>query len=487
VAFLALEAEEPLAYGLLSLAAALRQHGHEVSLVSGRQIDVLAERPEVQAADVLAMSATTGLHRIFAAWARALRPRHPDKLMVLGGPHPTFFPQVIDDAPFDGICIGEGEESFPELLDSARAGRLQPVPGWWVRSERGGRGSVLRGPDRAPVMNLDALPPPAFDLFYDPAQGGSTRFAAAPNKIFLATRGCPFRCTYCFNRTLNERHRPWGHLLRAHDPERVADDIQTVREQWGLKLAWFLDANFVADVRWLEAFVPVYRRRIGLPFTCKLRPERATERIVKLLADAGCTGAGVGIESGSESLRRTVLGRAGSNADIMEGCARLRRHGIRILAFNMLGIPGETLEDALRTVAFNVACGVDFAAATILQPYPDTELARRAQAEGIFDGDFDSLEYSYFAPSPFRFSSPEHGQRIANLQRLFSLAVEFPEVRRRLRWLIDRPPARLYQVIFPIFHRRAMRRIFYQAFTPAAPRPEPPSLERVCAQLGIGA
>jgi len=237
-----------------------------------------------------------------------------------------------------------------------------------------------------------------------------------------------------------------------------------VRERWGAKLVWFLDANFVANLPWLEAFAAVYRRRIGLPLFCKLRPERATPRIVRLLVDAGCTAVGIGIESGSERVRREILCRPGSDTDILAGCRQLKAAGIRIMAFSMLGIPGASMDDELRTLALNVACGVDLAAATILQPYPGTAIAKWAETKGFFDGNYDRLGYSYFDESPFHFSSKRERDRVTNLQRLFSYAVEFPEVRNNIRWLIDREPNRFFTALFKQRQTRGIRRGFYRAF-----------------------
>jgi len=459
IAFLSLQASEPLAYGLMSLAASLRRHGHQATLAQGGTVAEVAESPTTRSADVLAFSATTGLHRVYLDWARALRTRFPDKLLVMGGPHPTFYPRVLEKASLDGVCIGEGEESFPEFLELAERGFPRIPDGWWIRRDHG-QGPVERGAVRGPVRNLDSLPTPAFDLFYDAAP----RYRKEPNKSFLATRGCPYRCSYCFNRQLSDRYRPFGSLLRAHDPERVCDDVAAVRDRWGAKLVWFIDANFVANLPWLEAFSTVYRRRIGLPLFCKLRPERATPRIVRLLVDAGCTAVGVGLESGSERIRREILCRPASDGDILAGCRQLKAAGIRIMAFSMLGIPGASMEDELRTLALNVACGIDLAAATILQPYPGTAIAKWAEAKGFFDGNYDRLGYSYFDESPFRFPSQRERDRVTNLQRLFSYAVEFPEVRHNLRWLIDRKPNRFFTALFKQRQTRGIRRGFYRAF-----------------------
>jgi anaerobic magnesium-protoporphyrin IX monomethyl ester cyclase len=483
VVFISLQAKEPLAFGLMSLAASLRARGHTVALVQARSVAMVVADPLVRDADALAMSATTGLHRIYVRWAKVLRRSFPAKAIVLGGPHPTFFPRVLERAPLDGVCLGEGEESFCEFLDEWRGGLRRVPDGWWIRRD-GGRGPVIRGAIRPPVRDLDSLPPPAFDLFYDAA----THYRDAPNKAFLATRGCPFRCSYCFNSRLNERYKPFGPLLRAHDPERVCDQILRVRDRWGLGLVWFLDANFVAQQRWLEAFAPLYARRVGLPFFCKLRPERATEKTVRLLVDAGCTAVGVGIESGSERVRREILGRPGRDADILEGCRRIKAAGLRILSFSMVGIPGATLEEELRTVALNAACKVDLGAATILQPYPGTPIGKWAEDHGYFDGDYDRLSFSYFAASPFRFPTPRDRDRITNLQRLFSFAVEFPEVRTRLRALIDREPNRLYRLLFETRHSWGIRHTFYRAFARgrAVDAGTDDLLRRACAELALG-
>ena len=458
IAFVSLTASEPLAYGIISLAATLRRCGHDVQLAYSKTASALRVDPAVRNADVIAISATTGLHRVYLQWVHVLRRHFPDKCFVMGGPHPTYFPEVIEQAPLDAVCIGEGEESFPDFLAAWQSGSTEPPAGFWLRTFHG-TGPVVRGPERSPVRSLDALPTPAYDLFYD-----DVRFRKLPLRIFLATRGCPYRCSYCFNRTLNERYRRYGPLIRTTDPERLADDIEQVRDRWGLKLVWFLDANFVADWRWLQRFAAVYRRRIGLPFFCKLRPERATERVVGTLVEAGCTGVGVGLECGTERLRREVLHRPVKDADILAGCRRLKAAGLTVMAFNMLGIPRESVEDALRTLALNVACGIDHASATVLQPYPGTELARWAVAQGLFSGDFEKLGMSYFDASPFTHLSEPDRRRITNLSRLFSLAAEFPDVRRRVRWLIARRPNAFYRHLFIVRQRWMMNHRIYNAY-----------------------
>jgi len=135
----------------------------------------------------------------------------------------------------------------------------------------------------------------------------------------------------------------------------------------------------------------------------------------------------------------------------------------------MVGIPSATLEEELRTVALNAACKVDLAAATILQPYPATPIARWAEQHGYFDGNYDRLSYSYFGDSPLRYPTRRDRDRITNLQRLFAFAVEFPEVRRHLRRLIDRSPNRLYRFLFETRHNWGFRHHLYRAWKRTGP------------------
>jgi hypothetical protein len=157
------------------------------------------------------------------------------------------------------------------------------------------------------------------------------------------------------------------------------------------------------------------------------------------------------------------------------------------MAFSMLGIPGASLDDELRTLALNVACGIDLAAATILQPYPGTAIAEWAESKGFFDGNYDRLGYSYFDESPFRYPSKRARDRVTNLQRLFSYAVEFPEVRRNIRWLIDREPNRLFTYLFKQRQTRGIRSGFYRAFhrAPAVDTGTAEHLLRACRDLKL--
>lgn len=443
--------------GLLYLAGALRRAGHTVALIQAREVDEVVAAIGREKPRVVGLSATTGLHRVYLSWARAIRRAHHHVAIVLGGPHATFFPETLDREPaLDAVCIGEGEESIVDWVAALEGGGPRTcVPGF--RSRVGDR--VLDGGLRPPPRDLDALAPPARDLYY----AGNEHLARFPVKAFLASRGCPYRCTYCFNRSLNDMYRGTGKPVRWRAPAAFCDEIAEVRARWPLELVWILDANFVVSRAWLRELSPVYRARVGLPFFCKVRPNLVDRELANLLAEMGCTGVGMGIESGDDELRNDVLGRDVSREQIVTSCRLLRERGIHVMTFNMLGLPGETYERAKQTLALNVECGVDYAAATILQPYPRTEIARTAAEQGWFDGDFERIGWDYYSSMALRAPSDEDRRRILNLQRLFGLAVEFPEVRRHIDWLTARSAGRLYTEAFKLFHTRCFHRRFYEA------------------------
>ncbi|HNW93048.1 MAG TPA: radical SAM protein [bacterium] len=125
---------------------------------------------------------------------------------------------------------------------------------------------------------------------------------------------------------------------------------------------------------WFAAFSERYRREVALPFTCNLHPTLVTASSVAQLRAAGCTRVQLGVESGSERIRRTVLGRAISNPDLQRAIQLLQAAGLRVQTFNIVGFPGETIDEMWDTVQLNAGLRPDLAQCTIFYPYPGTAL-----------------------------------------------------------------------------------------------------------------
>ena len=147
---------------------------------------------------------------------------------VFGGPHPTFFPDMIEEPGVDGICIGEGEGPIADLANTLNGNGHRPrprpdIPNWWFKLD----GEIVRNPVRPLIHDLGSLPHSDRHLVYD-KHDASRR---TPIKHFMASRGCPYACTYCFNhayyqiykREKRGNQRPAGcHLLvGAQAPQRL--------------------------------------------------------------------------------------------------------------------------------------------------------------------------------------------------------------------------------------------------------------------------
>jgi radical SAM superfamily enzyme YgiQ (UPF0313 family) len=432
-----LRGSEPI--GVLQLAALLRQRGHIVRLACGSATP-LASLVRSFGPRLVGYSVCTGEHRRILRLNSALKRRH-DFFALFGGPHPTFFPEMIHEPGVDAVCRGEGEGAVEELADCLSRGKpFFRIRNLWVRDGR----TVSKNPVRPLIADLDALP------FAD----RTLRYAADPPardypvKSFLVSRGCPFRCTYCFNEPFARLYQDKGPRVRTRSVENVIDEILRVRRESRLEMVQFRESLFPWREEWLEPFAERYRREVGLPFYCHVRTDLLTARRVALLRRAGCISVNLGIECGDEQYRREMLGRPIGNDQIVAACRLLSDHGIRILADNMVGLPGTGMETDLETLHLNQRCGVDYALAMIFQPYPRTELGRRAEEMGVFDGDLDRIEESYYLTSPLRHRSPRSRRHVENLQKLFALAVETPLLEPLVRRLVELPPNLVYLSMF---------------------------------------
>jgi anaerobic magnesium-protoporphyrin IX monomethyl ester cyclase len=444
---------EPM--GILYLAAALSRAGHETRLALAERENP-AKAAEEFDPEVLAFSTTTGFHHYYLDLNRRLKNayRKPGLLSIFGGPHCTFFPELVEEDGVDVVCRGEGEEAIVDLANALDAsGDTTNIPNLWVKSN----GSIYRNDVRPLVDDLDGLPHPRRDIIYDidPYMRNVTM------KHFINVRGCPYLCTYCFNHKFNELYKGKGKVIRYRSVDDVLAEIKEVRAEYPLKFVRFLSDNFTMDKGWTAEFAERYRKEIGLPFHCNVRANLIDGETARNLGRAGCVSAMIGIETADDYVRNEVLKRNQTDETIIEACRRLRANGVALYTTNIIGLPGERFDGALKTVELNVKCKPSFAWAGIFMPYPDTELSKYAIEHGYFDGDYDRIHYSFHERSELRFDDVGERRTISRLHKLFGLAVEFGFIRRRLRYLCKLPLTALYTLLFKLWYGYTNRyRIF---------------------------
>lgn len=424
---------EPL--GVMHLVSALEAEGHEARLA----FDDPASLEQIVGEwkpDVVGYSAMTGDQDGILALNRRLKEVRPF-FAIMGGPHPTHFPEVIEqDAQLDAICRGEGEEAIVSLAEALGNGSaVERVPNLWVRSKVDG--TIHRNEVCPLAEDIDALPPASREAYYSlynrPLLQGAARF--------MAGRGCPYNCTYCFNKYYYELYKDKGPRVRWRSPAHVVREIAETRKRYPFQIIAFCDDCFPYGEAWLTEFRDLYTEQVGLPFVVNERVERITPAVCRLLREAGCHCVFIGVETGNETLRHEKLHRYMSNEEMLEAGRNLREAGLVVGTNNLVGIPGETMATALETLDMNIALRASYAGTFFFQPFPRTDLCRIAIGEGLYDGNLESL--GTYDSSAKGYDIPDI-TRLRRIRALIVVTVFAPFLRPLAPFLAGLPLGRVY-------------------------------------------
>ncbi len=455
-------------HGILLISSLLKQAGHQVSLVVATEEDPLEAALRLQP-DVVAYTVYTGPHTWYLELNQRIRARLPGVFSIFGGPHPTFFPEMIEQEGVDGLCIGEGEYATLDLMNALERngdGVYLPdpnIPNWWFSGGLDGNGRDAREVRNAlrPLLSgeeLDALPFADRELLY----AAHKQSRGSKIKPFITGRGCPYDCAFCFNKAFSDLYEGQGRRFRRRSADNVIRELKEVTSGHDVRFVLFMDDTFILQDRWLVEFMTRYKaeiRREGnpLPFWCQVRANLVNDEKIALFKDAGCVSVSFGLEAGNDRLRNAVLNRNMSREEILGAAETLRRHDITFMTNNMLGLPTGTLENDFETLELNVQCRPAYANVFLFQPYPRTALGEWAYEHGWMMGSFDDLSGSVSDDTVIKFGSEAEKRQIENLQKLFALAVEFPRLLPVIRRLIRLPSNGLFWLVYKVWKGWAMK------------------------------
>lgn len=405
--------------GVASISGTLRAHGHETDLLLVSHSRHLDEDIRAFGPDLIAFSALTGVHRSIEDLAQVVKQQFQVPVIV-GGPHPTYSPDMLLSPGIDIICRGEGEMPMLELVDALQHDRdITAIRNLHVKT-RDGR--IYRNDLRPPVP-LDDLAMPNRDLYY----GKYPFLRDMPMKRFIASLGCPYPCTFCHEPVIRDLYRKTTHsdYLRRKSVRRIVDEIKEVAARYPLDHVHFSDDLFFVrnSYRWLEEFAEVYGNEVGIPFNCNLRYDSINEHAANLLVKAHCYGVAVGLESGNPGIREVVIRKRSKNEHIEEGARLLRERRIRVLTTNMIGLPGETLDNAFETVALNMQLKSNYVRANTFLLFPGLPLVEYAREHGYIDPDFD-VDRQVAESQEITLKTP-WAKEFRNIASLFWLMVKF--------------------------------------------------------------
>ncbi len=398
--------------GIMSLSSYLKHKGHSIDLIIETDADKAAQYVAAKGPDAVAFSTVTGQHKTTLEIATAIKRSSREIPIILGGPHPTFFPEIIESEPIDIVCRGEGEEAMVDLLERIDQGSgIEDIPNLWVKKD----GEIIKNDVRPLIADLDSLPFPDRTVYdkYD-------YFTSNPVRRFMSGRGCPYDCNFCFNHALKQLYSGKGRFVRMRGRDNVVDEIRQVADGYpSMQRVKFEDDTFTLNRKWSLDFLPEYKARIGMPFACYSRADRVDDQLARALKDAGCDRLDFGLESGNERIRNEVLNKKLTDEQIIKAAEVLRANGVPFGTGNMFGLPGETFEDALETIELNIKIKSDDVWGAVFQPYPGTECGKYALENGYCTNlDVDRIKSDYQTDSLLE---QRDIRKIVNLHKFFYL------------------------------------------------------------------
>src|SRR3989339_53363 len=374
--------------GLSYIAAVLQQQGHEVRIYNADYLDTdsyLNQREIFQhygaykealndlnhpiweevsdaikafSLDVVGISVYTAAIKSSKNIARMIKAVNEKILVIVGGPHPTLDAEgTLQCQDFDLAIRGEGEENFLELLSGKET---QSILGLSYRKGT----KIIHNPDRPFIENLDSIPLPSRDLFWNNGQG----LKKLDLGYILTGRGCPFCCTFCASPAI------WKRKTRFRSVESVLREIEMVLKDNPTTIIYFVDDTFTLKKdRAKEICRQIIERGYNFKWKCDTRADCLDEELVKLMKWAGCICAKIGVESGSERIIKQI--KKNATKEVMMRAARLiKAAGISLTVYLMAGFPGETDADLRETIEFAKELQADYYSLSVLAPYYGTEI-----------------------------------------------------------------------------------------------------------------
>ena len=372
--------------GLVYIAPIAERRGHHVEI-----LDLALEKdpdPCLYAKlkerkwDLVGLSCMTAEFEGTEIVARQVKAFDPAIKILFGGQHPTIVTdEVMAKEYCDLVCVGEGEETFGELLDAySSAGDLSQVAGLAYKN---GGGGFYKNPPRPAVEDVDSIPFPAYHLLdmerYVEAE--SSRFTPKyPRAIQIFTsRGCPWHCTYC--------HDLFGKKFHPRSPENVLREMKMLYHDYGIQEFMIEDDIFNFDMDRAKKICDLIVEEgleVGLQFGNGVRLERLDEELVQKLAAAGTHHMAIAIESASPRLQK-VMRKNLKLHRVKDVVNWTHKYKINTLGFFMIGFPSETIEEINMTIRFASETNLDEALFSIVIPYQGTEMNRQILSSAAYD------------------------------------------------------------------------------------------------------
>lgn len=382
-----LQSPAQMQFGISYISSFLKKHGHRTKLiVLSRMFTKKNEYIENRLFNdfnpkLICFTTVSTEYPFIVNVAKFIKNRYKDIFLVVGGPHISLNPDNVLSDSFDALCIGEGENPILELVQQLE-NNITPsnIQNLWIK-----KGSEIeKNPQRPFLQNLDSLPFPDKDMW-------SEWIDEHPGSIepILLGRGCPFQCTYCSNHALKKIAS--GSYVRLRSTDNIIEEIKEIITTHPTKGEFYLEVETLGiNKKWdlglcskLEQLNKNLSRPLNFGVNLRVTPNAELNSLFASFKRSNLKFVNIGLESGSERVRREILRRNYSNEDIINAVTLARKYGLKVNFFNLIGIPGETLTDFRKTISINRICQPDTQMLSIFYPYPGTDLYSLCKEKGF--------------------------------------------------------------------------------------------------------
>jgi len=395
---------EPL--GLAYLAAVLEKNGFKVEILDcfilgqenkktiGNFTRIGLTDEEIKAAILKSGAKIVGISSMFTSLAgdsintvKLVREVNPKALVVIGGAHATLaYESILQDKDIDIVVLGEGEETFLKIVQNySREEDLSEIEGIAIRE----KGLVKCNAPREHIQQLDLLPYPArhllpMDLYFKDQEKTTFGFAMRlPVATIMSSRGCPYNCIFC------STSKVWKRDWRGRSAKNVADEIELLVKDFGVKEIAFEDDNFIVDKKRVKDLCnEIINRKIGIKWTV---PAGLSTWIIDKdtlveMKNAGFYRVCFPIESGNNETLKFIRKPVNLNrvTQIIDDSNRI---GLWTTGNFVFGFPDENQDKINDTLDFAKTSGLDMAIFYVAQPFAGSDLYSIYEKKGLLRAD----------------------------------------------------------------------------------------------------
>jgi len=310
--------------------------------------------------------------------ASDIRKLNPSCKIIVGGIHPTFYPEDFFDNPeklVDFCVVGEGEITAYELVASLLGKDKKPlsqIPGIVYRKDDSGALAVTE--KRLPAHNLDEISSPDYSLidmnYYTNANPYAIRGVFLRSMYILATRGCPSQCSFCVAKKL----RQFFGTGRVRSARGLIAELKLLKTKYAIDSFYFVDDLFTIDKKNVAEFCRLLKEeRLGLIWGCSSKVSTLNDEILQIMSRSGCVQIDFGVERGSDSALNIV--HKGQTVEMIKNIFGLcHKYGIRTFANMLVNLPQEKEEDLKDILNLLDFIKPEVTSINIFTPYPGAQI-----------------------------------------------------------------------------------------------------------------